>query len=218
MPVRIFRCRATVTLINDNKVKEITRQQLIIIVACLTVTTTCFKLLIQAEKDFLGCVDILVINLLHCLGKRLKIFTHGLVNQDIAVCQIKNFLESTSFPESINDLEAGIGFACASSHNNQDTLGATHNRFYSTIDSNALIIAWLLSSRSRVIRICIDIGFFLCKLRLFLITLPQLVRSREIPNFHGLIQTGNHIFLNKVNTIGCVGKRDIQNVRIFNSL
>ena len=80
-------------LINHDQVKEV---RLELQKSLFTVITG--QLLIKGQIDFIGAVQVSILHLGHFSTKGFEIPRNGLVNQDIPVCQEKDFFLKAGLP------------------------------------------------------------------------------------------------------------------------
>ena len=73
-------------------------------------------------------------------GQRIEVLNDGLVNKDIAVSQVEDFLLQVALDEAIDNLESCESLASAGSHNQKEALLSASNGIQSPVNSHLLII------------------------------------------------------------------------------
>ena len=103
MPVGVIIGTAPMTFVDDDEVEEIAGQLLVIVFFHAIVIPD--ELLVQPQENILRRMDVLVIDFLHRMHERIEILPHRLVDQDIPIREVQDFLERMGVPEAVNDLE-----------------------------------------------------------------------------------------------------------------
>ena len=101
--------------------------------------------LIQAQIDFVGRIDLAVLDLGHDRAKRLEVIDQGLIDQDVPVDQEQDSLDDSCLPQPPDDLEGGVGLAGARRHDEQHALLASGHGFDRAVDGLDLIVARLFA-------------------------------------------------------------------------
>ena len=105
----------------------------------------------------MGCNRALVVlrhvDLVDNFLQRSKILLNGLIHQNVAVSQIEDFPLHSTFQQTIDDLECGVGLSGTGRHNQQKPLLSTGNGIHRAIDGNALIVAGRVSCLAGIVRL-----------------------------------------------------------------
>lgn len=78
--------------------------------------------LIQSQINFVGGVYFFVFDDGHFVFKMAKIASAGLVNQGVSIGQKEDALFHATFPQAMDDLKSGVGFARAGGHSEQNAV------------------------------------------------------------------------------------------------
>ena len=147
------------TLIDNHHIEEFRFEQFFVVLGAFLA----YQLLIEGEIHLVSRIWVLfvllVVHLVDGIGERFEILFDRLINQDIAVCQIKHLLHQLRLQQAIDDLESGVGLARSCSHHQQHPLVATSHRIHRSIHSITLIIAGREDVLTRTIRLVDDLQF-----------------------------------------------------------
>ena len=197
-PGGIFRRTAPVALVDHNQVEEVRgkfAEQLLPIFRARDG-------LIEPEVDLVGGVDapmllvdgewqvnlgaVLALDRLrpgaelgHGRAKGTEVVHHRLVNQDVAVGEVKDAFLLAGFPQTPDDLERGIGLARAGRHDEENAdlpFGDGLNRI---VNGDALVVARLLAGGIVVVVLKDDSFFRGSEPFPGAVSRPELLRRRE---------------------------------------
>ena len=108
--------------------------------------------LIEGEIDLIGLVGLPLLDLGHGRTEGLEIVGHGLVDQDVPVCEEEDALLHLGLPKPPDDLESGKGFACSCGHHQQNTVPAPDDGLHGLVDGQKLVVARaLLAAVTKVV-------------------------------------------------------------------
>ena len=129
------------TLIDNHHIEEFRFEQFFVVLGAFFT----YQLLIEGEIYLVSGIGmlliLLIINLMDGIGEGLEILFDRLINQDIAVCQIKHLLHQFRFQEAIDDLEGSVSLTRTCGHHQQHPLVATSHRIHRPVHGITLIIA-----------------------------------------------------------------------------
>ena len=117
-PGGVFGGAAAVALVDDDQVEEVGRELLVDVAGLLGAGDG----LVEGEVDFVGLVDLSLLDLGHRRAERLEVVGLGLVDEDVAVGEEQDALLDAGLPEPPDDLERGVGLAGAGGHDKQDAV------------------------------------------------------------------------------------------------
>ena len=140
--------------------------------------------MIQCHVYLEGRVNIAFLDLAHDFFERFEVLRHGLVNQDIAVGEIKDFLFCLRFMQTMYYLKCSICLACAGSHHYQHTFLSFGYGLDGSVDCYPLIITWLMRIGIGIIR---SVNNILLLHRQFLMIEKsdmEFIRSRKFVNIN----------------------------------
>ena len=179
-------------------------------------------LAIETHVDLKAAFSTLALNFRHHLTEGLEVLAHGLVNQDITVCQIKNAFHATRGMQTVNDLECSIGLTCTRCHHQQDTFLPTSYCLYDFINSYTLIIAWRITVAITIIRnveqLCTLFGEIHVVVHPLAMTFTKLQRGGEIIHIDRAFLASIHIMLHKLLTIAGISIWHVQIMSIVYGL
>ena len=170
-PCGIFGGAATVALIDNDEVKEVSGdafEDFILLVGT-------GERLIEAEVDLVGWIDLSVFDLGHDRAEGLEVIDEGLVGEDVSINEKESALGSPCLPESPNDLEDGVGLACARGHDEEETAVAFGNGFHDAVDRLALVVAGLFSVGVEVVRFEDELFFLVLDVSVLFVAFPNFV-------------------------------------------
>ena len=103
--------------------------------------------LIQAQIDFVGRIDLAVLDLRHDRAEGLEVVDQGLVDEDVPVRQEQDALDLARLPQAPDDLEGRVGLAGAGCHDQQYAFLAAGDGLDGAVDRLDLIVARLLAAK-----------------------------------------------------------------------
>ena len=212
-PTGVLLGAATVTLINDNEVKEIRlecSERLFVLVTR--------QLLIEGQIQLIGAIQLFALDFRHDLCKRLEVLLHGLVNEDVAVSKEQDLFLSTGFPKAVDDLKRSIGLAGTGRHNEEDTILPTGYCINGAVDGDTLIVARGLITRLEIIRLGNELLLLRREVLVADMPLPEILRRRKLLKRQFTLFPGFHIVFQETVAIRAVHKRNVQHFGIFDGL
>ena len=209
---------SSVTLIDDNQVKEIRLEKLAEMFFALIPN----ELLIQREIDLMrsnGTGIILGnIYLVYDLFQWSKILLDRLVYQYITVGKVKNLPFHFALEQTINNLEGCVCLAGASGHNQQQAVLPSGNSINRSVDGYSLIVAWGISVLTAVVWLLLN-GFLLRRqARLQFITCNQLFLCRKFIQAKLSLFARQEVMFGKTIAIGTECERKIEHLCIIHCL
>ena len=213
----LFR-RTSVTLINNDEIKEIRCKQF----AEMFLIVLAYQLLIQREIYLMGSdgafVILCYINFMDDLFQRCKILLDGLIDQNVSVSQIENLALHATLQQSVHDLEGSIGLTGACGHNKKNPLLSARNGIHRPVNGDTLVIARRIGILAGIIGLFQD-GFLAgCQARFLLVAGSQLLFRWKFFQADLALLAGQEIVLHKTVAIGAIGKGNIQHLGIGHCL
>ena len=141
-------------------------------------------LMIEGKVYFMGCdlAQTFLVGEIHFVNgffKWCKVLQNTLVNKNVPVSQIQNSLFKVRAEQAIDNLKSGVCFACAGSHNEQQSLLSSGDCFHGSVYSVSLIIAWRICALRRVVRLgdyfLFQIGYALAAVQFSVISCYKLI-------------------------------------------
>ena len=115
-------------------------------------------LMIKSKVYLMGCdlAQTFFVGEIHFVNgffKWCKVLQNTLVNKNISVSQIQDSLFKVRTEQAIDNLKSGVCFACAGSHNEQQSLLSSGDCFNGSVYCVSLIVAWRIRTLRRIIRL-----------------------------------------------------------------
>lgn len=213
MPVGIIVRTAPVAFVDDDEVKEITGKLFIVVLFFSIIVA--HQLLVQSQEDVLGGVDILVVDFFHGIHERIEILPHGLVDEDVPVCQVQDFFKGMGMPEAVNDLEGTEGLSRTRSHDEEEPFLPLFDIFNGPVDGDALVVPGPFAVQRGVVGLRIDFHHLVVETLFMAVPVPQVFLFRELHHFQVFIDPRDEVELDEIMAIGGIGKGHIQAPCIF---
>ena len=134
------------TLVHNNEVKVFCRNLFEVFFIILP-----DHLMIKSKVYLMGCdlAQTFFVGEIHFVNgffKWCKVLQNTLVNKNISVSQIQDSLFKVRTEQAIHNLESSIGFTCAGSHNEQQSLLSSCDSLYSSVYCVSLIVSWRIGA------------------------------------------------------------------------
>lgn len=136
-PLTVFLGASPVALVDDNEVEK-SRGELFENVLVLFASG---EALVEGEVDFVGGIDLAVLDLRHLVPERLEIVGNRLVDEDVPIGEEEDAFLLPGFPKAPDDLEGGIGFSRTRCHNEENAVFSLGDSFHGTVDGDLLVVA-----------------------------------------------------------------------------
>src|SRR3989338_3187051 len=135
--------------------------------------------LIQAEVNFVGWVNLAILDFRHDRAEGLEVVDQRLVDENVSVCQKQDSLDLTSFPQPPDNLKCRVGLAGACRHDEQHAFLATGYSFNSSIDCFHLIVTRLFARNIYVVGLNNKFFFAIFNPAITLVAIPQFLWWRK---------------------------------------
>ena len=219
-PGAVGLCGPAMALVHNHQVEEIGGEQLLVVGFVLIFAR---QLLIEGKIDLVGgygrWISRGVVDLVDGFLQGREILLDGGVNKEIAVGKIKNFLLGPAFQQAVHDLEGSVCLARAGGHCQQKALLAPGDGRDGSVDSHTLVVAGRPGIGAGVVWLLAGLDFSLAQ------TIPSICACLVSGDKFFLCGEGVHgnvslhacqkVELHKGITVGAVGKRHVQHLRVF---
>ena len=167
------------TLVHNNEVKVFCRNLFEVFFIILP-----DHLMIKSKVYLMGCdlaqtFFVGEIHFVNGLFKRCEVLQNTLVYKNISVSQIQNSLFEIRTEQAIDNLKSGVCFACAGSHNEQQSLLSSGDCLNGSVYCVSLIVSWRVRALRRIVRLrdnfLFHIGNALAAIQLSVISRHQFV-------------------------------------------
>ena len=161
-------------------------------------------LMIEGKVYFMGCdlAQTLLVGKVHFINglfKRCEVLQNALVNKNIPVSQIQDSLFKVRTEQAIDNLKSGVCFACAGSHNEQQSLLSSGDCFNGPVYCVSLIVSWRVRALRRIVRLrdnfLFHIGNALAAVQLSVISRHKHLLSWKFLQCNLLLLSGQEVML-----------------------
>lgn len=177
-PGGVFRGATTVALVDDDEIEEVTGDGLEDFVFFVGTGEG----LVKAEVDFVGGVDLSILDLGHDGPERLEVIDEGLVCEIVSIDEEEDALGLLSLPKAPDDLEGRIGFAGPRSHNEEKAFLTLCDGFESAINCFCLVVTRCFTPGVLMVGLEDELFFLVLDVPVILVALPEFGWRRE--GFH----------------------------------
>jgi hypothetical protein len=164
-----------VTFVDDDEIEEIGRD----IFEDLVFFGGTREGLVKAEIDFVGWIDLAVLDLRHDRAKRLEIVYESLIGENVSVHEEEGAFGLLGLPEPPDDLEGGVGFSCAGSHYQEEAVLPFSDGLENTVDRFDLVVTGLFPVGVLVVWLKDEFFFGVLNVSVLFVAIPQFVRRGE---------------------------------------
>ena len=206
--------RAAVTLVDDDEVEEVGPEEL----AEALFVVFAEELLVEREVDFVrrdrravvGCV----VDLVDDTCERSEILLDRLVDEDVAVGEVEDFLPELCLAQPVDDLESRVRLARARRHDEQQALLSAGNRIERAVDGNTLIVARRKRALRHIERLLDDPDLLLRQVAFLLEPCDEFGRRRERIERELAFDARQEVVLDEAVTVRAVGERKVHHLSI----
>ena len=193
-------------LIHHNQVEEIFSITLVwLLLTWLHLLFILHPLPIKTHVNLKTTFGILALHLRHHFAERLEVLTHGLVDENITVSEIKDAFHASRCMQTMDDLESRIGLSRTRSHDQENPFFSTSHRLNHLIDGYALVVARRITVAITIIRNVEQLSSLFRQVHVVVhplaIAFTESQGRGEIVHADGTLSTRIHVVLHKLLTV-----------------